>query len=353
MTERYYNINNIVKFKIFDEQLFKIKLNNIYDAYRNYEVNKKIEDIDFSVHLGKFKPSNENCNIINNKYFIKEDYFYCKEDYFKFAKWEFEIYGFEKDKTMVNISSNFVGYMFMSGFIIDFLIHYKLNDKGYSIIHASCISKNDKGILFAARSGGGKTTLAMAFIKRGFNILGDNFIILYQGDVISYFSHLNIFKYNFVPIIKNKIGLKIKFTIYLKEFLYKLTSGYFKIFTKINPKDIFPELIIEKSKLHTIFILLPKKELKIEKIDKITLCRQMVMNQKLDTLIFLNYILEYSYVCPTGKLSMHWIRYEDNLINNLIYTSFYQVEVPKKYDTDIFERMYDFVNKEIYSKGKI
>jgi hypothetical protein len=43
----------------------------------------------------------------------------------------------------------------------------------YLIIHSSVIALNGKGVLIAADSGGGKTTLALELVKRGFNFLSD------------------------------------------------------------------------------------------------------------------------------------------------------------------------------------
>lgn len=345
MAERYYNIHDIVKFKIVNTNHFKWQFSNIYEAYKNFET-ERMDNLDFIVYLGKFTPSNQDCYIINNKYYVKEDYFYCERDSYKFANWEFEMSGFEDGFTTVRISSNFIGYMFMSGFIIEFLIQYKLNEKGFSIVHASCVSRDNRGFLFSARSGGGKTTIAMNLVEKGLKILGDNFVILHQGDVLSYFSSLNIFTYNLVPIVKRNFGIKNKIILGLKELLYKTTLGYIKIFTKVNPKEVFSELTVDETKLGTVFLLLPRREVKIEKIDKNELCEHLVMNQKLDTLLFLGYISEYSYTFPESKMGTYWNRYKVNLNRNLPGNiSFYKIEVPQKYDKKVFEKIFEVISK--------
>ena len=345
LTEKSYNIHDIVTFKIVNTNPFKWQFSNIYGAYKNFEV-EEIDNLDFVVYLGKFIPSNQDCYIINNKYYVKKDYFYCERDAYKFGKWEFEMSGFEDGITTARISSNLIGYMFMSGFIIEFLIQYKLNEKGYPIVHASCVSRDDHGFLFSARSGGGKTTIGMNLVERGFNILGDNFVILHRGDVLSYFSSLNIFTYNLAPIVKKNFGTKNKVILGLKELFYEATRGHIKIFTKINPKEIFPELTVEETKLNAVFLLLPGRGMKIEKISKGELINHLVMNQQLDTLSFLEYISEYSYVLPECKLATHWKRYEENLKANLPDNiPFYKVEVPQKYDSEVFEKIWEMILK--------
>jgi len=348
MEERYFNIHDIVKFKIVNTTPFKWQFKNIYGSYENFEA-VKTDDLDFIVYLGRFKPTNQDCYITEEKYYIKEDYFYCQKDSYKFTNWEFEMSGFENGDTIIRIFSNIPGYMWMSGFIIDFMIHYKMNEKGYPILHASCVSKDNRGFMFSGSGGTGKTTITMNLLEKGFKMLGDNYIILKKGEVFSYLSLLNIFTYNLAPIIKSNLGVKNKIILGLKEIIYRVTQGYIKIFTKLNPKEIFPELTIDKIKLDTVFLILRKKELKemqIKKIDKIKLCEYLVTTQMLDnTCLFLPYIAEYSYIFPESKLATYWERYKKNLEENLPDDILiYKVEVPQKYDKEIFEKILEVIS---------
>jgi len=348
VSEKYYNIHDVVKFKIVTKE-FEWKFNNIYRAYKNFETTKT-DELDFIVYIGKFTPSNQGCHILEDKYYIKEDYLYCKKDSYKFTSWEFEMSGFESKYTVIRISSNTLGYMWMSGFIIEFMIHYKMNEKGYSIVHASGVSRNNRGFIFSARGGGGKTTIALNLLERGFKMLGDNFVILHGEEVLNYISPLNIFTYNLAPIIRKNFGIKNKTILMLKEVIYRVTGGYIKIFTKLNPKEIFPELTIDKTKLDMVFLIVTREEverIQVKKIGKTELLNHLIMNQMLDTLLFLPYILEYSYMFPNSKLAGHWVRYRKNLEKNLPNSMpIYRIEVPQKYKTDVFERILEVIADE-------
>lgn len=329
MLEKCYNIHNILKFKIITNKRFKGNLKNIYGSFENFEV-KNVDQTDFEVHLGKFEPSNKNCTILENKFYIKQDYFYCKKDMYKFTNWEFEVNGIDSENTIIKIASNFFGYLWMAGFIIEFFIHYKMNLKGYPLIHASALSHNGNGYVFSARGGGGKTTVSMNLIDKGFKILGDNFVIIDQGQILSYFSPLNIFSYNLAPIIKSNLTLKNNVSLKVKIIIYKLSFGFIKIFTKINPKEVLSNSTLNSSDLNKIFIIQPKDEFRIKKITKEDLCEYLLFNQMLDTLLFLPYIYEYSYVFPDSSLSKHWNLYKKNLLNNISEdVHIYQVESPK------------------------
>ena len=75
--EYYYNIHDIVTFRIVDNSGFISGI--FYDFVRRYENFKSppLDKTDFSVYLGDFVPSNQDCYILEDSYYIKKDYFYC------------------------------------------------------------------------------------------------------------------------------------------------------------------------------------------------------------------------------------------------------------------------------------
>lgn len=346
MMESCYSIHDIVRFKIVNNIGL---LNKFYfrmiNEYQNFRVNK-INEPDFTIYLGKFNPRLENSYILDDKYYIKENYLYCKDRY-KFGHWEIEIGGLEKGGITVNIFSNYNGIILIPGFIIDPLICFKMNEKGYSIVHASCISKNGHAFLFPASSGAGKTTTALYFVEKGFDFLGDNFVILNDGNVLNFLSPLSIFTYNLAPVIEKNLGTKNKIILDLKHLLYMATSGYIKIFTKINPKDAFSNLIVNKSKLNSVVLLFQKQEFCIERINKDKLINHLILNLKSEFFLIDKYMLEYSYMFPESNPSTYWNRCKDNLRKNLEEKdlTFYKVEVPQNYDAEIFKQIFKVISK--------
>ncbi|WP_206203429.1 hypothetical protein, partial [Thermococcus sp. GR7] len=126
---------------------------------------------------------------------------------YKLLKWAIEIKNFEKmnDKPIevnLTISPSILrlfnmSYTLLEGFIVDAFIHYVLTEKGYNLLHASCVAKDDRGIAFIARGGGGKTTLSLNLLRSGFRFVSDNFTILLSNSKVKGFVEpLNIFTYN-------------------------------------------------------------------------------------------------------------------------------------------------------------
>lgn len=348
--EKNYSIHDIVTFKIINKDNFlNGLLSNIDLEYKNFE-SGEINDPDFTIYLGGFSPSNQECCVLDNEYYVKEDYFYCKDSY-KIAKWEFEMSGFESGDTEVRISANIFANVMISGFIIDPLINFKMNEKGYPIVHGSCVSKNDHAYLFTAQGGGGKTSTALYSVERGFNFLGDNFVILDKGYVLSFLAPLNTFFFNMAPIVSKNMGIKNKAKLYFIDLLYKITG--LGMATKINPKKIFPDSLANNSKLDCVFLLMPREKFEIVEINKEELICYFIANQKLDSFPFIKYMMEYSYMFPESEMATHWQRYEENLKRNLNNdATIYKVEVPQRYDMKTFGNIFKVMERiKIEGKG--
>jgi hypothetical protein len=52
------------------------------------------------------------------------------------------------------------------------------NDQDVQVIHTGLVARDGKGVLFAGRSGSGKTTSSLACISAGFDYLGEDYVAL-------------------------------------------------------------------------------------------------------------------------------------------------------------------------------
>lgn len=330
--EKYYSVHDIVTFKIIGkvgllDRLFK----GWWDVeLRDFE-SVKMANPDFTVHFGKFTPHNQDCYFLDNKYYVKENYLYCKDSY-RYIKWELEMSGFEQNNMEVRLNCNLPGKMFISDLIINHLIWLKLNEKGYPIIHGSGVSKDGRAYIFAGQGASGKSSIALNLIERGFKLLGDHFVILNNGYVMSYPSPLHIMSFNITPPVKENMSLKDKVFFYSNELLFKLAGR--GTATKINVKGIFPNSLEGKVKLHSIFLLQPKEKFEAERIGRENLINHLVMNQKLESLpSFIKYMVEYSYLFPQSNMGAYWEHYEENLRRAIPPgVEIHKLEVPRRYD---------------------
>ena len=350
MQTGYYDIHDIVKYKLNGPKNF-VK----FSRYSNYKTKHlKDDEIDFSVNIKKFNPKSKNCNILDGKYYVKKDYIYCKESY-KAFKWEIELENFENGNINVNINiKSFpklkLFYTLIEGFIIDALIHYVISTKLNNLIHASCVDLEGNGILFVARGGAGKTTISTNLINKGFNFISDNYTILKpDGTLMGFVEPLNLFTYNSGEM-QDKIKITQNIELKINYLIYKITGGYVKIFTKMNPFDILSGKIKEKTNLNALFLIIPSKKLKkmeLSEISKVEMIEHIIFNQKIEFPFFNRYITAYSYVYPDSEFSNHWKSYKKNLNNNLnLDIPLYKICVPLSYENNVFNDIQKVIENE-------
>ena len=338
MAETYYNIHGVVRFKIIDKQKSLVDriIGDPFQEYENYLSEDILDDtdIDFIVNIVDRIERRDNTYILDDKYYIDEGYT-CTKDFYKIAKWEIEVIR-SGEKLIVNIVPNIAARLFISGFFIDFMIQYVLTQKGYSIVHSSAVSKNGQSYLFSGRGGSGKTSIAIRLISsnRDFKFMGDDFIIIKDGQSIPYFTPLNLFSYNVSPFLAGKFRINQKFTFSLKKLLYRLTLGYAKFFTKLNPMDNFSELLSIDAEISKIFVIIPTNqsdpvEAKITRISKSEAIEYLTNNLKMDSRYVPKYFIQYGFLFPNDVFSKFWRDYKDNLTSNLpAEVNYYSVELP-------------------------
>ncbi|MFC2016532.1 hypothetical protein ACFLUF_02335 [Chloroflexota bacterium] len=331
--EQYYSLHDIVTFKIVAGSLpRRLKL-----EYANFE-SIRIENTDFTVYLGNFSPSKKDCQVLDNIYFVDRDYFYTEGSY-KTGKWHLELTGFEQGNFNVRLSTNIVGSifsdMFICAYVIDPLIKYVLNRKGYCAVHASAVSRNGSAFLFPAQSGAGKTTTAAYFTREGFDFLGDDFVILHKGRIFSYLTPLNIFAYNLNQVINDNFNTMDRVVIKMKNALYKATSGYIKIFSKLNPADVFRTT--ESAELKVVYFLMPGESFKVSDMPRVEMLKRLAVNWDMELSLLNHYLLEYAYAFPSSNVADTW-----NTCNTILEEGIpkdikcFRVEVPRKYTRETF-----------------
>lgn len=344
MDEKFYSIFDLLSFSINTKNNFPGRFLPDWDIeLRGFE-SGSVSNPDIAISVGRFSPGNQNCSIIDDDYYIREDYLYCDRDRYQYAKWRFEMYGFEQGSVTVHIDSNALGKMFIPELIINPLLWFKLNEKGIPIIHGSCASQNGLAYIFAGQGASGKSTIAMNLVEKGFQLLSDHFVLLNKGTVLSFSTPFHLMDFNLTSFLKNNMSFKTRASFQLKQLLRRLTGR--TIATKVLPADIIPDYVIDKAKLHTVFILLPGEKFSLEEIDKEEAIKHLTANQMLETFPFIKYMMEYSYLFPQSSMAAHWARYEENLRQALsLAEALYRVEVPQRYDAAILDKIGELVGK--------
>ncbi|NQT22867.1 MAG: hypothetical protein HQ579_05425 [Candidatus Omnitrophica bacterium] len=341
-----YDIHNIITMRIAIEDYTSFKSNILRNKFANYEVKKNIDNPDLDILIGPFVPNKKDSYVVDNRYFIKENYIYCVRKH-KIATWQVAVEGFGKDKTRIKIASNLPGWWVFPGDTIYSIIFFQLAIKGYAMLHASGATQNGRAYIFAGRSGTGKTITLLNLIRKGYGCLGDDSVIVGTKNVLSFIKPLNIrFTYDVEKLTGIKFNKKDRIAIALKNALRFLSIGHLNLFTKINIKEIFSGCLDNSAILEKIFFMTQGKNFNINRIScDNPFIKQMLINTQLEVEELCEYLLVYSYVFPE-KISLDfWHNFEKIIKTNISKAKKYEVSIPRSYSISDFDQLYRKINE--------
>jgi len=343
-----YNLHDILKFKIIRDNGHGLRdLINLKFSF--FEV-EDVDNPDITLNIGKFIPSNENCYLVDHKYYIKENYFYCKDSEGK-AEWEVEILGFEEGETIINFNGRIKGFQsfmnpdFIAQNFLLRLIEYKLGRKGYLFAHSAGISKNEQAYVFAGRGGSFKTSFCMDFIRRGgFEFLGDDRTILHKDKIFSFPMSLRVFGF-MCDHLPNEDSWSLSNKVRFAKYLWDL-KGREDNSVKIG----------KPSKLKSLFFIVRtnKKAITIREISPKESVGKLATNNRLEDFISLGgmginsgpqlkYLLAYSYIFPKSQIATQEKYLEITLRSIIEKVSIHEIEIPANYDLNVFKEVYKFI----------
>lgn len=345
-----YNIHDIIKFRIIRDIGYGLRdLINLKFSF--FEV-EDVGDPDITLNIGKFTPSNENCYLVDYKYYIKENYFYCKDSEGK-AEWEVEISGFEDGETIVNFNGRIKGFQsfmnpdFIAQNFLLRLIEYKLGRKGYFLVHSAGISKNNQAYVLAGRGGTFKTSLCMDFIRRGgFEFLGDDRVILHKDKVFSFPMGLRVFGF-MCDHLPNEDSWNFPNKIRFAKCLWDTKSKKDNPIKVGKPSKLKSLLFIVRTNKETI----SERRIPLnEAVDK------LIANNRLEDFIslgsmginlgpHLKYVLADSYIFPDSRIAREREESGTMLRDILKNVTIHEIEIPYTYDINVFKRIYKFIER--------
>ncbi|MBN1993408.1 MAG: hypothetical protein JW953_11965 [Anaerolineae bacterium] len=299
---------------------------------------------DLTIEVGSFTPSLTGCNILDDEYYGKPGYMYHTGISEKLGgNWQFDVTGLDAAQCKVRVNANLSGLPFIPGRVIDFFIQYMLTKQGYSFIHASAISLGNKAAIYSGRGGGGKTTIALEAVdQKGFNYLGDNFVICKDGQVSSFFSPLNMFGYNLRPSVWRTLSKTKKLRFKVWNLVYRFSGGYVKVFTPISSVKVFPNALQASADIAEFNSLLSGQEFFYQPVDRAKIVKRTVSNQKLEFFPFVRHTALYGCLFPESDFARHWEIYEALLYRNLpVNIPYRQITMPEKITSNVLKCVLD------------
>lgn len=341
-----FNIHDLFKFKI--EGTNKKHLKHFCQNYSHFKTDEEIKS-ELDIKVSNFTPDNNNCHIVDQKYYIKKKYLFCNDSN-KIVKWKVCIRDIE-NKPTVYFSGGLFSEIFLMDDIIEPLIGFKLAQKGYSLVHASSIVIDDNGFIFIGGPGSGKTSIILNSIRNSNAFLSDEISILSNNNMIYSFPlPIRIYNHNLInnSHVYERLTLPEIFKIKIKYLIYLLSVKYIKLPQHVKAEKLFDK-IGKKSFMYSLVLLSKTTKNKIKlivDIDKEEFVKRLMWINKYQFRRFSEYLSAYSSCYPKSKTASYWQILEKNLSESVKKSCCYEIETPSKYDYSSFEE-FDIVLNEM------
>lgn len=293
---------------------------------------------DLVVNFGPFPPDTADAYRVDDRIWVKQDYLACVQRY-KIARWSLEIKGLEQDRTELNIDANPPARVVVAGETVPALIRYKLARKGAVLVHGSAVEKDGLALVFAGRSGAGKTITAARYLGRGWRHLSDDSCILHQGMVYSFIQPLSIrFTYDVDALFRSPFTLGEKAAIAARKALSMATLGRINLLTSLAPGRVLGGALGVSGACHRFVMLQGGSafaaggDIGLDSAVARTLANIRFECRELDT-----FLEAYGHVYPGSFPARFWDVQADSLAPTLARARRIRIEVPGDYTDAVFE----------------
>ena len=351
--KNYYNLHGLLSFSIEGP---KDKLDYINRQYCYFRSEEPLEAVDIEVTVGRVPEISAPYDIVNRMYMVNRRQIYAKDAY-KVARWEFMIEGLEDERTKVYFDGNFWSYYILYKFFIEPLIRFKLNAKGFFMIHSSSVSTDKGALVFPASPSVGKTSTMLNWLHGGMGFIADEFTILNGRDVYSYPTPLRLHDYNLTanPFVKKDMSAGDKFQIYLRTWIFRLTFGYGDITHEVNIWNVFRDVnIVDRAFLNAIIVFTKTSldDVAVEELSARELVDRLVIINRFETSRFTDYLQAYEYAMNTEPEKRFWNLMRENGMRTFTAERYYAFKIPRRYTDKTFRQINERIAQLTNNAGK-
>jgi hypothetical protein len=339
VSDIYYNIHGRLGIKISPLSWHLIRDLNCQYSY--FAIQEDL-DPDIFVEIGNFVPDISNCFSLDHKYFIKKDFIFL-EDQDKKLRWKLQIEGLETNKVKVKFFTTKTVYIkFPWMFFPDLILHlYALQPllevmlfrKGLPVVHTAAVHRNGKAYLMAGRGGAHKTNFVLELMRRGYDYISDDMVILHGKEVLSFPHSISLFDF-----IRRYLGRE-EMNLWEKMRLFW--------FLRRPPRLGFN--VINHSKLGGLTFLIPTNKPNIQvlkDIDLRGLLRMLLFNQMMERTSYVShktiigkFFDAYRFIFPESKFFPDREEWEDLLMMSFEGIPFRVLEVPIEWQSHFTDKL--------------
>jgi hypothetical protein len=238
----------------------------------------------------------------------------------KNLRWEAEVYDIERKFTRINFNYPIGNYfhfpwcffpdLVMELYVLQPIIEWKLSSKGYLLIHAGAVCKENRAWMLIGRGSSRKTQLVIDLLKKDFQFMSDDMVILKDTQVLSLPLSPGLFTFSDKYLKKEEINL----------------LNQIRLFKFLLNKNIQISPVTNSADLENVFILFPQNDLssKIRNFEYGKLINCLKLNQQMEQTSYVSYkyvigsfLKAYEYVFPEMNFGAAADKLRQKLIENL------------------------------------
>jgi hypothetical protein len=142
--------------------------------------------------------------------------------------------------------------VFLQAQVLEPILYMKLLEQNVLLMHCAGVADGDAGYVFPAHGGTGKTSLSLNLMAAGFQLLGDDLLLLSPATqtVYAYPRPLHLFSYNIGSLGDAAVPLRARVAIRVKDvlrvFLERATGQQFLIATRVHVDEMFPSVTFSR-----------------------------------------------------------------------------------------------------------
>lgn len=185
-----YNFHDLIRVDIRGVSRYALKDLNCKFHYFEDTSSRRAADIE--IEIGSFKPDLAKTQVVDQRYFVKDDYLFFHESD-KGLHWQTEIQGLNGGPTKIRYAASpwnrlrwpwtfFPDYV-LHHYVLQPLLERKFLDQNSFLFHAGGVVRNGEAVLFAGRGETYKTSIVLGLLKQGYELLGDDFVLI-QGKTV-------------------------------------------------------------------------------------------------------------------------------------------------------------------------
>lgn len=352
---RCYNLHDLLSVQIVRKEGTPRVNRHFADLKFAYFGRPGDDRADIRLEIGAFNPQNQRCQVVDNKFWVKENYIYYKGSLSAGIK-HAEIIGFETGDTVLRceaavtgVKSFFTQDLLVQNVLLLPLLKYKLAQKGWVLLHGGGVAKAGEGLLILGANDSFKTRIALDLVSRGgYELLGDDLILVRDSQMLACPEHLRILDFRYRQI---RAGAKASAREKLR-FLFSLLKP---------PSDPAPAAvpICSSASIEAAVLLLRTNRSRVALTaldDHEALARTVESNEELETakLVrkyihienFAKYLFAYTYVFPKNR----WSEYQQQRYNEVKKTlrnkPKFCLEIPYRYSPEALHALQNVLISE-------